>query len=97
MLTPTIDRGLPHPTHRTLTCTPTDFVPHHVHLLLVIRTTEQLRVFDHILVAGAQSDAAHHANETLLVEHALARSHHQLAGRYVIAATTAASVHAPGG
>lgn len=74
---------------------PVDLVAHHVHLLLVVRPAEELRVLDHILVAGAQPLAAHHAHETLFVEHALARPHHQFPGRDVIAATAATPVHAP--
>lgn len=74
---------------------PVDLVAHHVHLLLVVRPAEQLRVLDHILIAGAQPCAAHHANETLFVEHALARPHHQFPGRDVVAATAATPVHAP--
>lgn len=74
---------------------PVDLVAHHVHLLLVVRPAEELRVLDHILIAGAQPLAAHHAHETLFVEHALARPHHQFPGGDVIAATAATPVHAP--
>lgn len=79
----------------SLTCIPIDLVSHHVHLLLVVRTTKQLRVFNYILIAGAQSYAAHHADETLFVENALARAHYQFTGRDVITATTATTVNTP--
>lgn len=79
----------------SLTCTPIDLVSHHVHFFLVVRTAKQLRVFNYILIAGAQSYTAHHADETLFVENALARAHYQFTSRYVIAATPATTINTP--
>lgn len=50
-------------------------------------------MFDYILVAGAQSYAAHHADKTLFVENALAGAHYKFTSRDVITATAATAVN----
>ena len=77
------------------TCALVNFVSHHVHLFLIIWTTKQLRVLNHILITSAQTYTAHYTNKTLFMENALACSHYQFTSSDMITTTATTTVYTP--